>query len=109
MKVVMTMTSISESVNQPWISVIRENDWFIRREHGIEFAVGQAMGMFSRRLKRHQIDDVNDADFDIRKVLPQEIHRGKSLQRRDVASACHHDIRCSALIRTRPGPDADAV
>ena len=42
--------------------------------------------MFLVRLKSHQIDDIDDAHFQIRKVVPQQLDRGQGLQCRHIAA-----------------------
>ena len=65
-------------------------------------------GCSVRGLQRHQIDDVDHADLEIREVLAQKIHGGERLQRGDVAGAGHHHVRLAACVVARPVPDADA-
>ncbi len=54
-----------------------------------------------------EIDDVDDADANVREVSPQQGHRGQCLQRRHVAGACHDDVRIIIAV-ARPMPDTGA-
>ena len=64
--------------------------------------------MLACRLQGHQVNDVDDANLQLGKVLPQNIHRRQRLQCRHVACARHHHIRFGSLVVARPFPDADA-
>ena len=65
--------------------------------------------MLVLRLQRHQVDDVDDADLQVRKRLAQQIDRGKRLQRRHVAGAGHHHVGLAHhRLVAGPLPDADA-
>ena len=74
----------------------------------VEILVAQPVRMLALRLELHQIDDVDDAHFQFRQVLPQHFDRRQRFQRRHVAAAGHHDIRLAALVVAGPFPDADA-
>ena len=60
------------------------------------------------RLERHQIDDVDDANLQLRDVPAKQIDGGQRLQRRHVAAAGHHHVGLAALVVAGPLPDADA-
>ena len=49
-KVVVTMSPIAQSMNEPWISVIGEDHGLICGEDGIEFGIREPVGMFTARL-----------------------------------------------------------
>ena len=70
--------------------------------------VGQPVRVLALRLEPHQVDDVDDADLQLRQVLAQEVDRGQRLQRRHVAAAGHHDVGLAAPVVAGPLPDADA-
>src|SRR5438093_7272378 len=67
-EVVMAVTAIAQSVNQPWVAVISEDHWFIRREDGIKFAIRKTVRMLTLRLQGHQVDNIDYANFEIRKM-----------------------------------------
>ena len=73
--------------------MISENHRLIDGEQRIEISVRQSMWMFTCRLKRHQVDHVDDANLEIGKVLPQQIDRRQSFQRRHITGARHDHIR----------------
>ena len=68
----------------------------------------QAVRVLGLRLELHQVDDVDDADLQLRQVLAQDRDRGQRLQRRHVAGAGHDDVRLRAPVVAGPLPDADA-
>ncbi len=55
----------------------------------VEVMVSEPMRVFFVGLERHQIDDIDHPDFEIRQVVPKKIDRGQRLQcpRRQVAAA----------------------
>src|SRR6185295_8802157 len=63
------MTPVGQAMDQPRIAVKREQDRLVDREDRIEFRVRQPMRMLARRLQRHQVDDVDDADLQRRQPL----------------------------------------
>ncbi len=67
------------------------------------------MRVLRRGLKRHEIDHIDDAKFDVRKVLAKQIHGGQRFEGRHIARASHDRVRLAALISTGPGPDANSV
>ena len=64
-------------------------------------------GCSSLRLKSHQVDDVDDPDFEFWNCRAKQIDRGQGLEGRNVAGAGHHDVRLGAAVVARPFPDAD--
>ena len=65
--------------------------------------------MLARRLKLHQVDDIDDADLELWQMLAEDGHRGEDLERRRIAATGHHHVRLAALVIARPGPDSDAL
>ncbi len=80
-----------------------------RGEELVEIRVAQAVRMLALRLQLHQIDDVDDADLQLRQMLAQDGHRRQRLQRRHVAAAGHDDVGLGVLVVAGPLPDADAL
>src|SRR5262245_41196688 len=66
------------------------------------------MRVLSLRLQFHQIDDVDNADLQLRDMLTEQIYGGQSLQRRHVPTTGHDDIRIPSLVVAGPFPDSDA-
>src|SRR5438132_14210051 len=50
MEIVVTMSAIAQSMNEPWITVIGEDHRFVGSEHGIKFGIRESVGMFGARL-----------------------------------------------------------
>ena len=107
-QVVVAVAAIGEAMDQPRIAVKREQDRLVRGEDGVELLVGEPVRMLARRLQRHQVDDVDDADLQRRQPLAQQTHGRQRFERRHVAGARHHDVGRAVLVVARPRPDADA-
>ena len=63
--------AVSQAVNQPRVAVKGENDGFVCGEKRVEIRVEKSVRMFFFGLQFHQIDDVEDAYFQVGKFLPQ--------------------------------------
>src|ERR1700685_620666 len=59
---------IAELVNERRVRVEVENDRFVGGEKRIEVAVGEAMRMLRLRHKAEQIDDVDEANLQLRET-----------------------------------------
>ncbi len=105
--VVVIAASIRQAVDQPGITVEGEDDRLVRREDRIELAVGQAVRVEVGGLQRHEVDDVDDANFELRQPLAQERDRCERFERRDVARAGEHDVGLAVLIVAGPRPNTD--
>lgn len=62
---------VGEAMYEIWISVEVEDDRLVHGEQGIVVTVRQSMGMFRTRLQFEKIDDVNEADLQVRELLSQ--------------------------------------
>ena len=56
-----------------------------------------------------EVDDVDEADLQVREELAQHDDGRERFLRRDVAGAGHHDVGLDAFIVARLPPDADAL
>ena len=99
---------VGEPVDQPWVAVEREDDVLVSREQRVVVLVAQAVRMLAAGLQSHQVDDVDDADPQLRQMLAQDRDSGEDLERRRVPAARHHHVGLAALVVAGPGPDADA-
>ena len=63
--------AVGQAVNQPRVAVKGENDGFVFGEQRVEIRVGESVRMFFFGLQFHQVDDVDNADFEVGKFLPQ--------------------------------------
>ena len=95
-------------MDQPWITVKRKDDRFVRCEQRVEVAIRQPMRVLGHRLQLHQVHHVNHADLQLRRVLTQQFNRGQRLQRGHVATARHHHVRPTVAVIAGPFPDAKA-
>ena len=57
----------------------------------------------------HQVDDVDEANLQIRKPLIQDLDRRQRFHRRNVARARDNHVRIRPRVGGRPLPDADAL
>src|SRR5260370_5656097 len=108
-EIVVIGAGIREAVNEPRIAVIGKDDGLVGCEEGIEFTVGEAMRMFAGRLDGHQVDDVDDADFNVGEMLTEQIHGGKSFEGWNVTGAGHHHVGLRPLIVRSPLPNTDSA
>ena len=88
--------------------MIREQDRLAAREQRIERTVRQAVRVFGPGLQRHQVDDVDEANSEIRSQVTQQINGGQSFRGWHVTATGDNDVRVGSLIRAGPVPDADA-
>ena len=86
-----------------------EDHRLVLREQLVEIDVAQPVGMLGPRLQLHQIDDIHHPDLQARQMLPHNGHRGKSLQRRHIATTRHDHVRRHPLVIAGPLPDADSL
>ena len=56
-----------------------------------------------------EVDDVDEADLQVGKVLAEKRGGGECFLRADVAARGHDDVRVGAFVRRRPLPDAEAL
>ncbi len=64
-EVVVVGAAIGEAVDEPGVAVEGEDDGLVFGEEDVEVGVGEAVGMFGAGLEFHEIDDVDDADFEL--------------------------------------------
>src|SRR2546427_12915939 len=93
MEIVVTGAAVRQPVDQPRISVIGKDHRGIGAEHGIEFTIRKTMGVLARRLKCHQVDDIDHPYFDVGEMLTKEVDGGQCFKRGDIARTRHHRIR----------------
>ena len=67
---------IGQTVNQRWITVVVEDHRFVAREESVEVAVASTRGVLARRLQRHQVNYVDDANLQLRHMPAQNIDGG---------------------------------
>src|SRR5215469_2816842 len=65
--------------------------------------------MVSLWQQAQQINDVDVADLEVRKLLPQHADRRQSLLGGNVAGRSHYDLRLDTLVATRRLPPANAL
>jgi len=77
--VVVIGAAVGEPVNQPWVGVKGEDDWLVPREQLVEIRVAQSVRVFALGLQPHEVNDVDDADFQFGQMLAQEGNSGERL------------------------------
>ena len=70
-EVAMVGAPIRQAVYQPRITVVGKDDWLVDCKDRVKLRVGQPVWMFGRGLNRHQVNHIDDADFDIGEMLAQ--------------------------------------
>ena len=58
--------------------------------------------MFGAGLQGHNIDDINDANFEARTMLPQHLDRSEGFERWDISGASHDDVGFVAIVIAGP-------
>ena len=104
----MVGASVSQAMDQPWIGVESEDDWSVLGEELVEVGVAEAVWVLGLRLQPHQIDDVDDADFQVGEVLAHDEDSRQRLQRGYIAATDHDHVGLGTLVVRGPLPDADA-
>src|SRR3984957_15940268 len=102
-------SAIGQPMDERRITVETEYDRPIPGEERVVVGLAQSVRMLIAGLESHQIDDIDDPNFQIGQVVAQDRHGGQNLERRRVTAASHHDIRFRILVVARPLPDADSL
>src|SRR5215203_3266750 len=96
--------TVNDLVYGPLVAVEGEDDRFVRREELDEACLVHPVRVEFAGEERHQVNDVDHADLEVRRILSQPVGGGHGLQGRDVASATQHDVRLAALVVAGPLP-----
>ena len=64
--------------------------------------------MFARSLQGHKIDHIHDPNFNVGKVLSQQVDGRQRFKRGNIPGAGHDHVRLATLIVRSPWPDAYA-
>jgi uncharacterized protein YaiL (DUF2058 family) len=70
MEAIMRLTAMQQIMNNAGVAVEGKNDRCRRGKNIDEVSVHHAMRMAIGREKPHQVNDVDDADFQLRRMLP---------------------------------------
>src|SRR5262249_37195369 len=62
-QIVVTGSPISQSVNQPGVAVVGEDDGPVCAENRIEITIRETVWVLAGRLKCHQVHDIDDPNF----------------------------------------------
>lgn len=106
MQVVVAVTPVGQSVNQPGIAVERKDDRPVGGEQCIKIVIRKAVRVFARWLQLHEIDDVDDAHFEIGCVSSEQVNRGKGLEGWNVPTTSHHNIGFATPVVAGPLPNS---
>jgi hypothetical protein len=91
------MPPVGKAVDNPGVPVKREYHGLVASEDFVEIPVFKSVRMFRLRLKRHQINHVDDADANVRHLLAQQCHRCEDLERGHVAVLFADDPKFLAM------------
>jgi hypothetical protein len=67
---------VGQPVNEPRVSMEGEDDRLVRGEQRIKFVVGKAVWMIARGLQCHKVHDVDDANFQLRRISAKHVDGG---------------------------------
>ena len=73
------MRPMGQPMDQPGIGMKVEDNWLICGEERLELSIGQAMRVLRMRHQLEQIDDIDEPDFHVGKVLAQQGGRCQGL------------------------------
>ena len=109
MQIFMIGAAISQFVNQPWITVKIKNDRPVHSKKTVEVTIGEAVLMLGMGFKLENIDHIDEADFKVREIFPEEGSCRQGFHGGYVARAGDHHVRSVSLIATGPRPDTYAL
>ena len=95
-------------MNEPGVAVVSEDDGFVFGEEGVEIRIAQAVRMFGAWLQGHDVDDIDDAHFELRTMVSQHFDGGECFECRNISGASHDDVGFVAVVVAGPWPDAQA-
>src|SRR5271166_3725063 len=75
----LVLAGVGQPMNQIRIGVEVENNRLVDREQRIVIQIRQPVGMFGAWLQLEQVDDVDEPDFQVRKLLSQKNGCGQCL------------------------------
>ena len=81
---------------------------FIVGEQRLELLSTEAVRMVCLLDQLEEVDDVNEADFEIWQMLSKKSSCGQGLFRDDIATRCHYDVWLCTLVVRGPLPNTDA-
>src|SRR5215207_859017 len=105
-KAVDVHVTVDDLVDGPLVAMKGEDDRLVCREELDEARLVHPVRVELAGEERHQVNDVDHADLEVRGVLAQPVGGGHGLQGRDVAGATQHDVRLAAPVVAGPLPRA---
>ena len=85
--VVVIGAAAGEAVDEGGVAVEGEDNGAVFCEEGIEIVVAESVRMFGGGLEFHEIDDVDDADFEVGEIFSEDGDGGKDFESGDIAGA----------------------
>ena len=70
---------VCQLMNQSWISVECEDDWFIFCEDSIIFCICQSVRMFGIGFQLHKVNYVYETDLEVRNVVTKDCNSSQSI------------------------------
>ena len=74
MQILVSVTTVSQAVNQPWVAVVSEYDRLVRSEDCIEFFVRHTFRIFATALNLEQVHDVHETNLQLRDLALEQVH-----------------------------------
>ena len=64
-QVVVVRAAVRQTMDEPRVPVVREDDRPVDREQRVELGIGEPVRMLGLVLEAHEVDDVNEADAQV--------------------------------------------
>src|SRR5215469_7878166 len=109
MDVVVIRPSVCQPMNELRVAMEVEHHRLIYRKQGIEVAIRESVRMFAVGLQLEQIDHIDEANLQIRKLWPQKRNRSQSLLSRNIAGRGDDHVRFAGFVVAGPIPDPDSL
>jgi len=105
----LSLALVGKTVDQPRVGVEVENNRLVIGKDGIVLGVGQTVWMIAIGLQLEQVDDIDEANLQLGKMLTKKGSSSKRFLRASVTATCHDDIRLCTCIVGGPRPNTKTL
>lgn len=105
----LSLALVGKTVNQPRVGVEVENNRLVIGKDGSVLSIGQTVRMVAIGLQLEQVDDIDEANLQLGKVLTKKGSSSKRFLRASVTATCHDDIRLFTCIVGGPRPNSKTL
>ncbi len=106
--IVVIFAAVAELVDERSVGMEIEDDRLVDGEEGIEIAVGEAVRMFGVGQEAEKIDHIDEANFQVGKMLFENGDGGERFHGGNIAGAGDDDVGFLAIVGGSPIPNANA-